>query len=250
MGDLSVAQTIRTGKRGRKLYMYRMLVLKSGFQNEKGEKAVITDNRFQIVMRPLQDYDCLGEHFLNVFDVVLLDLCKQPQMGLALLRAIRVSGLRLEVIAYVSRDDISTITKAIRLGVIDCLAEPLDIDRFEQAIRKFIRRRSDTETHAVLKQEQIDVLSGGAGLKMPQLPKGLQKKTLNMIRSVFNRKPDRCFSCEEVVGTVRLSRITVQRYLAYLRQNDELIENINYGTGGRPCSVYRHNPRMAASMMG
>ncbi|MEA5002140.1 MAG: hypothetical protein VB081_01370, partial [Christensenella sp.] len=79
-----------------------------------------------------------------------------------------------------------------------------------------------------------------------ELPKGLQRRTLNMIRSVFNASPCARFSCEDIVDTVKLSRITVQRYLQYLHKNNELVQRLNYSTGGRPCSLYQYNPGLFA----
>ncbi|MEF9988474.1 MAG: hypothetical protein RR797_05310, partial [Christensenella sp.] len=64
--------------------------------------------------------------------------------------------------------------------------------------------------------------------------------------AVMGSCPNTCFSCEDVVGSVKLSRITVQRYLSYLREAGELTHAVDNSTGGRPCSLYRYNPGVFA----
>ncbi len=223
--------------------MYRMTVLKRGFKGLKSNATdMIRDNRFQIEMLSFNETISSNYFERHPADLLLIDLCTNPCAGLNLLRDVRLRDVRMEVIAYVARNDCETLRKVMRLGVVDCLVDPFDTGRFEQAIARFLHRVKLLEQKGTLTQEKIDWLLKGAECEAPELPKGLQKKTLNTIRSVFNSRPDACFSCDDIVGTVNLSRITVQRYLSYLHQAGELIENTNYQTGGRPCSIYRYNP--------
>ena len=45
----------------------------------------------------------------------------------------------------------------------------------------------------------------------------------------------------QAVRAAGLSVVTVRRYLAYLAQQGQVAGDMNYGTGGRPCLVYRLN---------
>ena len=40
------------------------------------------------------------------------------------------------------------------------------------------------------------------------------------------------------ISTLDISKVTVRKYMHYLTKNSEVIEQINYDTGGRPCMVY------------
>ena len=40
------------------------------------------------------------------------------------------------------------------------------------------------------------------------------------------------------VAFLDISKVTVRKYMHYLTKNNEVIEQINYDTGGRPCMVY------------
>ena len=226
--------------------MYRMMVLKSGLTGLKANKAeVIRDMRFEIEVRPLV---CMSAaSFAQAApDLLLLDLCAHKQAGLDLLKEIRLMGVKTEVITYIMPDDRQTLRSVLRLGVLDCLVDPFDTDRFEQAVERFLRRKSLLSQQDSLDQEKIDQLLRGVDCDAPELPKGLQKRTLNSIRAVFNSRPYERLSCGDIVDSVNLSRITVQRYLEYLSSNHEVIENLDYNTGGRPCALYQYNMRLYA----
>lgn len=219
---------------------YRMVVLKKGFDQANGTMArMIRDNRFNIELCGGLEADSAAL-FERPADLLLIDLCAQPEQGLALIRRMRIAGLKTEIIAYIARGDARTLKRALRLGVAECLTEPFDVVRFGQAVERFLQRKA--LLRGEITQDVADRYISGLPRGAEELPKGLHKKTLDLIRGVFNSRPGDSLSCGDVVGTVRLSRITVQRYLAYLSENKELIQKTNYQTGGRPCSLYRQNP--------
>ena len=225
--------------------MYRMTVLKHGLRRLHTPMAdTIGGCEFITEMIPLEEGISADYFLAHPADLILLDLCRKPELGLSLLKQLRILGARSEVTAYIAEGDCETLRRVLRLGVADCLVVPFDTSRFEQAVERFLRRM-DLAGREVLTQEEADTLYGSMG-KAPELPKGLQKKTLNTIRAVLSSRPDTSFSCEDIVGTVNLSRITVQRYLSYLRQAGEVTEAVNYQTGGRPCALYRCNPGVFA----
>ncbi len=231
---------------GRGFDMYRMTVLKSEFGRfGRYADANVGDGRFAIRILPLYEGMDAGELLSDPVDLLVVDACTDPAAGLSLMRQIRLCGVRTEMIAYIARGDCETLKAVLRLGVLDCLVDPLDTDRFNQAVERFLHRAALRGKSGPLSQKVVDnYLYGGCGGLT--LPKGLQRKTLNMIRAVFNASPKARFSCEDIVGTVKLSRITVQRYLQYLHENNELTQKMNYSTGGRPCSLYQYNPGLFA----
>ena len=72
-----------------------------------------------------------------------------------------------------------------------------------------------------------------------ELPKGLNEKTLQMVRSRMKENAGKKMTSEEIALMVGLSRITVRRYLGYLQDCGELTSEIDYRTGGRPGILYR-----------
>lgn len=69
------------------------------------------------------------------------------------------------------------------------------------------------------------------------LPKGLNQATLGQIVQFLqaNRRP---LSAEEVAEGVKLTRVTVRRYLEFLEHNGALKSEQKYGTVGRPVKLF------------
>ncbi len=69
------------------------------------------------------------------------------------------------------------------------------------------------------------------------LPKGLHQATLGQIVQFLqaNRRP---LSAEEVAEGVKLTRVTVRRYLEFLEQSGSLKSEQKYGTVGRPVKLF------------
>jgi len=69
------------------------------------------------------------------------------------------------------------------------------------------------------------------------LPKGLSKATLDQIVH-FLQATRRPISVEEVAEGVKMTRVTVRRYLEFLEQRGVLKSELKYGTVGRPVKLF------------
>lgn len=72
-----------------------------------------------------------------------------------------------------------------------------------------------------------------------ELPKGLNKATLFQILNFLEVQQD-SFSAEDVAEGVKLTRVTVRRYLEFLEHSGELTSQLKYGTVGRPVRIWYH----------
>ncbi|MBI5442982.1 MAG: sigma-54-dependent Fis family transcriptional regulator [Deltaproteobacteria bacterium] len=70
------------------------------------------------------------------FDLVLLDLRLPTLDGLEVLQQVQAAKPGLPVIVITAYDDMQTAVEAIRLGAMDHLGKPLDIDHLDEVIRK------------------------------------------------------------------------------------------------------------------
>ncbi len=68
------------------------------------------------------------------FDIVLLDLRLPGLHGFEVLKAIREKKPRLPVIVITAFDDMQTAIEAIRMGAVDHLGKPLDLDQLDEAL--------------------------------------------------------------------------------------------------------------------
>ncbi len=69
------------------------------------------------------------------------------------------------------------------------------------------------------------------------LPKGLNKATFGQIVQ-FLGTTHRPISVEEVAEGVKMTRVTVRRYLEFLEQRGVLKSELKYGTVGRPVKLF------------
>ena len=97
--------------------------------------------------------------------------------------------------------------------------------------------------NSILDQSSIDsiIANGRENTKtlndMPY-PKGIQKKTLNLIFDYFKANTD-WQSGDIIAEKLGLSIVTVRHYMNYLVEQNLIKEDINYSTGGRPCMLYK-----------
>ena len=89
--------------------------------------------------------------------------------------------------------------------------------------------------------EELDALLSGSS-SPEDVPKGLQSRTLERIRTHLAQAPEEGCTCESLAAQAGLSSVTVRRYLTYLTQQGEVVSRVNYDTGGRPSLLY-HLPK-------
>ena len=80
-----------------------------------------------------------------------------------------------------------------------------------------------------------------ASTKKAELQKGVQKKTLDKIRVCLSVHPGNYLPCEQIASETGLSRVTIRRYMNFLIEENEVISQIDYSTGGRPSILYQIN---------
>lgn len=165
-----------------------------------------------------------------------------PRMtGLELLRELRSFGVTSGVVMVTAANDSKTVDALLKLGVADYLVKPFTARRFQQALDKFCRQRSAIDTHSSVSQEELDALLSGSS-SPEDVPKGLQSRTLERIRTHLAQAPEEGCTCESLAAQAGLSSVTVRRYLTYLTQQGEVVSRVNYDTGGRPSLLY-HLPK-------
>jgi response regulator of citrate/malate metabolism len=233
--------------------MYRVAVVKKADPYPWGNwPYLLKDNRFFVEpLSPRRDA-ALEQLMRQPADLLLVDLRSHPEEGLSLMRSIRLKDVGVDVIALIPDNNQRIMQQAFQLGAVDCLTETHDVRRMRQALDRFVSRAQLMQTKGRLTQEAIDSILQGVSHKRNTLPKGLQETTLALVRKVFEHCPESGLSCEDVSLAVGLSRITVQRYLSHLCEKGDVVQRVNYHTGGRPCTLYRRLREMemmkAASM--
>lgn len=216
--------------------MYRVVIVEDDpIITELNRRYAERDGRFAVAgtfARPRRALDWLRS---NPADLVILDFYMPEMNGLELLRAIRAAGVEADVIMITAANDAATVEALTRLGVVDYLVKPFAYERFCAALDAFCRRR--TAMRGSLDQQALDSLLHAA--PPSALPKGMQTQTLERVLACLRAEPERPRTCEEIAAAAGLSVVTVRRYMAHLTQQGQVTGDMDYGTGGRPCLVYR-----------
>lgn len=174
-------------------------------------------------------------------DLAILDYYMPVMDGKELILTCLDERIRLDFIMITAANDAGEIAEIVHLGVVDYLIKPFTGARFRNALHRYLEMKGRFRTSGQLTQEEVDrILSRNDPSAQEEiLEKGLQKQTLDTITGFLRGSPDREYTSKEVANQVRLSRVTVRRYMNYLLKNGEIISRIDYTTGGRPAILYR-----------
>lgn len=178
----------------------------------------------------------------KLVDLVILDLYMPDMTGLNFLHLLRKHNLPIEIIMVTAANDSDNIQNAIRLGIIDYLIKPFDFERFQLAIDKYLMKCKLLNTNIAFTQDDVDSL---VTLQQTQkssiskeMQKGIQEITLRSLLTILKQATPNSLTCEDLAKTTNLSKVTVRRYMNYLIEQNQVISEMDYSTGGRPSIHY------------
>ncbi|SDH68743.1 two-component system, CitB family, response regulator MalR/two-component system, CitB family, response regulator DctR [Alteribacillus persepolensis] len=183
--------------------------------------------------------DALNKIKLKNIDLLLLDIFMSKMDGLELLREIRRTSEKVDVIMITAADSPETIEELMRLGVVDCILKPFDFERFEKALSHYKKRASVFRRATSINQQAIDQLNNHEKKKKEVLPKGIDAITLEKVRYQLKTNKTSC-TIQELASQTRVSKITMRKYLEYLSENHEIKLDLDYSTKGRPSKLYSY----------
>ena len=184
--------------------------------------------------------DFLKETEVNL---ILLDIFMPRLNGLELLNQIRTAGHGVDIIMVTAARDSVSIQNSLRQGVVDYLVKPFQFERLYAALVAYRERIHLIRQQVVLNQDEIDhqILSKG-DLLAGELPKGLDHETLNLVLEHV-KSCTTPFTTEEMAGHVGMSRVSVSKYLKFLKKIGVLAGRLTYQSAGRPVNMYSYTKR-------
>lgn len=181
----------------------------------------------------------------NDIDLILLDIFMPGMNGLDLLAHIRKINKEIDVILITAACDMGTIKKAMHYGAVDYLIKPFEFERFNASLRAYSETQSFINERNTLNQQELDQhIFNKELITVPELPKGLDKNTLKNVWTNIQKIGDKTFSTEEIAKIVGISRVSMRKYLEFLKHIEILSMQVEYGSIGRP--IYRYkciNPK-------
>ncbi|WNM36535.1 response regulator [Streptomyces sp. Li-HN-5-11] len=161
--------------------------------------------------------------------------------GVDLLRKIRSSGSRVEVLAITAHSSTDLVRESMRLGVLDYLVKPFSEERLRQALNQFISISAQVRATA-LAQKDVDRLRESSAPVKQWIPRELSGDRLEVVRDLLNQF-DGPRSAEEVAEQLDSSRVTARRYLEFLVSLREAEVTVDADKPGRPRKLYAIRPR-------
>ena len=172
-------------------------------------------------------------------DLVLLDVFLPEKNGLDILKDLRKSKYLVDVIVISAANSPNELREAFACGIIDYLIKPFQFERFEEAINKYRLKMNLLNGASQLNQRDVDAIYSKN--KICDLPKGLNKLTLEKIILFLRNNSNVVWTVREIANEVNLSNVTVKKYMDYLEDIEEVSVEISYGNIGRPEYKYTIN---------
>lgn len=173
-------------------------------------------------------------------DLILLDIFMPGMNGLELLTTLRQIGKGVDVIVITAACDSNNIKRALRFGAVDYIMKPFEFERLDAALMAYKGLVNLMEDQESVNQVDLDqcILYKEQSSSI-QLPKGIDRNTLTVTWAKIKELGQELFSTEEMAKHIGISRVSMRKYLEFLRQIGTLSLELIYGTVGRPVYKYR-----------
>ncbi|WP_413375476.1 response regulator [Alkalihalobacillus sp. 1P02AB] len=169
--------------------------------------------------------------------LLLLDVFMPGMNGIELLKEMRTNRLDTDVILITAADEPHIIEEAMRLGIVDCILKPYGYERFQTSLTFYEKRNYIFDKSKKISQADLDQLYLSSNNEPMELPKGIDSVTLKLIREQLVQS-DSSYTIQELSQAVKISTLTVRKYLEYLTQLDEIELDLEYSEKGRPKKLY------------
>ncbi|ABR49116.1 response regulator receiver and unknown domain protein [Alkaliphilus metalliredigens QYMF] len=205
------------------------------------KRYVESINGFKVVATATDGEKALELLKTNPIELIILDVYMPKLDGIGFLKEMRKRFFKADVILVTASKEAESIDDVFKLGAVDYLIKPFEYERLKSSLENYRGRYELLKGKNVIQQEDLDRITKQNN-KSPEnrLQKGLHKRTLERIRCFMELNKEAYFTSEEVAEKMKVSRVTVRKYLEYLVEIDELQLEIEYGSIGRPRHLYKY----------
>ena len=221
--------------------MYKVLIVEDDPMVVMINEQFVSRHKDFVVVHKCNDGKSALEYLdENKVDLIILDVFMPYMDGFETLRQIRKKQIPVDVIMVTAANEREQLKEGLHLGVVDYLVKPFTFERFKVALDKFIAQVEALKDLDKVNQKNIDFLIDKSRKKANELyPKGIQEKTLQTIIEHLKQNKNKWLTGDEIAEKVGLTGVTVRRYMTHLSETGMVIADMNYGTGGRPCMLYK-----------
>ena len=171
-------------------------------------------------------------------NLLLLDIFFPEGNGLEFLKKARMHNQQVDVIPITAAKEVHLFNEALHGGVFDYILKPVVFTRFQTTLERYKQTKNQLSNIDQLNQSEVDIalqtVRSGDLREFQELPKGIDRLTLEKVQHVFSSLQGSGLTSEEVASQIGASRTTVRRYLEYLVSQIILDVDVSYGGVGRP----------------
>jgi two-component system response regulator CitB len=173
--------------------------------------------------------------------LVLLDNYLPDGKGITLMNTPNLSRANCSVIFVTAASDMDTCSQAIRNGAFDYILKPVSWKRLSQSLERFVQFHEQQRVWKIVDQQNVDSLYQlqAKNYRLDNGSKGIEEKTLERVKTLFQNKPECCFSVDDVLAETGLGKTTTRRYLEHCVEARFLEVEMLYGKIGHPRRLYR-----------
>jgi response regulator of citrate/malate metabolism len=172
-------------------------------------------------------------------DLLLLDVFMPDKSGIELLRELRAKQLPCDIILITAAKELNVVAEGFRLGIFDYLIKPFDLDQLNTTLKKYLKYRNRLASLSNINQEAVEDLKNLRATSTQVHPqKGIDVRTLNRIKD-YLIATNEFQTLDDIVKGTGVSRSTARNYMSYMVQVNQAEEVLQYGTIGRPQTLYR-----------
>ena len=172
-------------------------------------------------------------------DIILLDVFLPKKSGIEILKEIRNRKFLVDVIIISAANNSEDLKEAFAYGAIDYIVKPFQFERFEEAINKYKLRNEVFSKDIAISQNDIDSIYRGNNDQHSNLPKGLNKLTLQKVIKFLSDNSEQVWTLREIANEINISNVTVKKYMDYLESINKVYVETTYGNVGRPELKYK-----------
>jgi response regulator of citrate/malate metabolism len=176
---------------------------------------------------------------LEPVELIVLDVYLPDRTGVELLKSIRGESLPVDVVMITAAHDAPTVEESMRYGIFDYIIKPFSFDRYKACLVNYRKQRDAISRQKTFSQERVNEFTGFRDTSPSRggFPKGIQEQTLRRVEEAIGTFGP-CFSIDDLLGVLPLSRATNRRYLEFLTDAGVLEKSLAYRKVGRPTVLY------------
>lgn len=173
--------------------------------------------------------------------LILLDNYLPDGKGITLISDPMLIRANCSVIFITAASDMDTCSLAIRNGAFDYILKPVSWKRLSQSLERFVQFNEQQRVWKFVDQQNVDSLYQlqARNYRLDNGSKGIEEKTLTLVRNLFTHCAKHCYSVDDVVSETGLSKTTTRRYLEHCVETGFLDVEMLYGKIGHPRRMYR-----------